>query len=74
VLLAAWIDELVFLAEHERVVPLVAQDVTLEPARASGRVGGYRSEPPHLVKAVTYHRLTFERREGAWQATVVLDV
>jgi SHS2 domain-containing protein len=39
-----------------------------------GRVGGRRGEPPHRVKAVTYHRLAFERRGAGWTATVVLDV
>jgi SHS2 domain-containing protein len=73
-LLAAWIDELIFLAEHEGLYPLEARDVTLGPTRVAGRVGGRRGEPPHLVKAVTYHRLAFERRGDAWAATVVLDV
>ncbi len=73
-LLAAWIEELIFLAEHEGLFPLEARDVTLGSTRVDGRVGGRRGEPPHLVKAVTYHRLAFERRGDAWAATVVLDV
>lgn len=73
-LLAAWIDELIFLAEHERLVPLEARDIMLGPARVQGRIGGRRGEPPHLVKAVTYHRLAFERGGAGWTATVVLDV
>jgi SHS2 domain-containing protein len=74
VLLAAWLDELVFLAEHDGIVPVAVTDVVLEPARVRARVGGYRGEPPHLVKAVTYHRLAFEPHEGGWSATLVLDV
>jgi SHS2 domain-containing protein len=73
-LLAAWLEELIFLAEDQGLVPLEARDVRLEPARVRGRVGGRRGEPPHLVKAVTYHRLAFERRGDGWTATVVLDV
>jgi SHS2 domain-containing protein len=74
VLLAAWLDELVFLAEHHRVVPVTVRDLQLEPTAVGGRVGGYRGQPPHLVKAVTYHRLAFEPHERGWRATVVLDV
>lgn len=74
VLLAAWLDELVFLAEHERVVPVAAAELVLRDGAVSGRVGGHRAEPPHLVKAVTYHRLAFEPADGGWRATVVLDV
>jgi SHS2 domain-containing protein len=74
VLLAAWLEELIFLAEHDGVVPLTAEDIVLQPGSVAARVGGYRGEPPHLVKAVTYHRLAFEPHERGWRATVVLDV
>jgi SHS2 domain-containing protein len=74
VLLAAWLEELIFLAEHDGVVPLVAEDIVLHESSVEARIGGYRGEPPHLVKAVTYHRLAFEPHERGWRATVVLDV
>jgi protein archease len=74
VLLAAWIDELVFLAEHDGVVPATVKDIVLAPTSVRGSVGGYRGHPPHLVKAVTYHRLAFEPATTGWQANVVLDV
>ena len=73
-LLAAWLEELIFLAEHEDVVPVTAADIALEPGRVRARVGGYRGQPPHLVKAVTYHGLAFAPRDGGWEATIVLDV
>jgi SHS2 domain-containing protein len=74
VLLAAWLEELIFLAEDGGVVPLTVEDIVLQPERVHARVGGYRGAPPHLVKAVTYHRLAFEPHEQGWRATVVLDV
>jgi SHS2 domain-containing protein len=74
VLLAAWLEELIFLAEHQGVVPVAVDCLHLEPASIRARVGGYRGDPPHLVKAVTYHRLTFGRSDGGWRANVVLDV
>jgi protein archease len=73
-LLAAWLDELVFLAEHERVVPVAVAELSLSPGSVRARVGGYRGDPPHLVKAVTYHRLAFEPAADGYRATVVLDV
>jgi SHS2 domain-containing protein len=74
VLLAGWIDELVFLAEHDGVVPVAVKDIVLAPTSVRGLVGGYRGHPPHLVKAVTYHGLAFEPGTTGWQANVVLDV
>ncbi|MGH2946185.1 MAG: archease [Solirubrobacteraceae bacterium] len=74
VLLAAWLEELNFLAETEGVVPVDAEELVLEPEQVRARLVGYRGRPPHLVKAVTYHRLSFEPHDGGWQAVVVLDV
>ena len=74
VLLAAWLEELNFLAETEGFTAETAEDLALEPARVRARVGGRRAAPPHLVKAVTYHRLAFERADAGWRAVAVLDV
>lgn len=73
-LLAEWLSELVFLAETEAFVPerVVALDLERESVHAV--VDGRRGAPPHLVKAVTYHRLVFEREGEVWRAAVVLDV
>jgi SHS2 domain-containing protein len=73
-LLAAWLEELVFLAESERIVPDGAEPAELSETRVRGVVRGRRGDPRPLVKAVTYHRLSFEPADGAWRATVVLDV
>lgn len=61
VLLADWLGELAFLAETEGFVPDAVEELRLEPAGLRVKVGGRRGAPPHLVKAVTYHRLAFER-------------
>jgi SHS2 domain-containing protein len=73
-LLAAWLEELVYLAETEAVVPVNVRFETLDERGLRACVEGRRGEPPNLVKAVTYHRLSFERTESGWEATVVLDV
>jgi SHS2 domain-containing protein len=74
VLFADWLGELVFLAESEGFVAerLDALDLGRDSLQAA--VEGRRGRPPHLVKAVTYHELEFERANGAWRAKAVLDV
>jgi SHS2 domain-containing protein len=73
VLLADWIGELEFLAETAGLYPREA-DLDVAGGRLEATVRGTTGDPPHVVKAVTYHRLALERRDGGWHATVVLDV
>ena len=73
-LLAAWIEELVFIAESDGVVPGRVHLEAVDERGVRARVEGRRTDPPHLVKAVTYHRLSMEPADGGWRATVVLDV
>ena len=73
--LAAWLEELVFLAEHDGVVPVAVAGLRVDASSVRGRVGGYRADPPNLVLAVTYHGWAFARAAaGGYEATVVLDV
>jgi SHS2 domain-containing protein len=72
-LLVAWLDELVYLAETEGLVPEAAE-LSLDGFRLSGLVRGRRGEPRPLVKAVTLHRLRFRPEDGVWRGRVVLDV
>lgn len=71
--LAAWLDELVFLADAEGVVAESA-DLELDGRRLTGVVRGRRGEPRPIVKAVTLHRLRFRPEDGVWRGRVVLDV
>jgi SHS2 domain-containing protein len=73
-LLAEWIGELAFLAETDGLVPQGASELVLEGDALTAEVSGVLASPAHLVKAVTYHRLSFERDGGCWRARVVLDV
>ena len=73
-LLAAFVEELVYLAESEQLVPRAVNDVELRPGRLRAHVELGRGDPPHLVKAVTYHRLAFEPHEHGYRARAVLDV
>jgi SHS2 domain-containing protein len=73
-LLAAWLEELVFLAETEGFVAKRLNWIELGQDALSAEVGGLVGEPPPVVKAVTYHGLVFEHRDGGYVARVVLDV
>jgi SHS2 domain-containing protein len=73
-LLAAWIEELGFLAESEGFVATRLVELELGSDRLRATVSGVLGEPPPLVKAVTYHRLAFEPRDEGYVARVVLDV
>lgn len=73
-LLAAWMEELVFLAEIEGFEPVTVERLELGPCSADARVTGRLGRPRPLVKAVTYHRLSFGAANDGYRATVVLDV
>ena len=73
-LLVAWLEELVFLADTEQLVPDAAQELRLEPGELRAIVRGRRGAPRPIVKAVTYHGLEFVREGGRSRAHVVLDV
>src|SRR5919202_6463734 len=60
-LLAAWLEELIFLAETEDFVPERTLSLELEPAALRADVEGRRDAPAHLVKAATYHGLSVEK-------------
>jgi SHS2 domain-containing protein len=73
-LLAAWLEELLFLSESEGFIPLAVEKLSLEDGNLSATVVGCAGQPRALVKAVTYHRLQFERFERGYRASVVFDV
>ena len=73
-LLAEWLAELAFIAESEGLVPERLESLELGEDGLTAVVIGSEDNPPHLVKAATYHRLALERSENGWRATVVLDV
>jgi SHS2 domain-containing protein len=73
-LLAAWLGELVYLAESEDLVPEALERLELSDSALSATIRARRGRPRHLVKGVTYHQLRFEESPGGFCATVVLDV
>jgi SHS2 domain-containing protein len=73
-LLAEWLSELAFSAESGALIPLRIERLDLAERSLEARVVARRGRPPHLVKAVTYHRLGMWEEERAWRARVVFDV
>jgi SHS2 domain-containing protein len=73
-LLAAWLEELAFLAESEGFEPTGLESLALAPGRLMATVSGRLGDPPPLIKAVTYHRLAFEPAGEGYRARVVIDV
>jgi SHS2 domain-containing protein len=73
-LLVRWLDELVFRAETEDLVPDDLERLDLGDGRLAATVRASRGAPRHLVKGVTYSGLQFEPHDSGYRATVVLDV
>ena len=73
-LLAAWLNELVYLIETEDLVPDEVEHLELADGRLAATVRAYPGRPRHLVKGATYNELTFEPAGNGFSATVVLDV
>ena len=74
ILLADWLEELVFLAEVEGFVPLQVVELDLRGGRLRSVVEGIRGRPRHLVKGATLHELSLSEDEEGWHGRVVLDV
>lgn len=73
-LLVRWLDELVFRAETQDLVPDEVERLELGQGRLAATVRATRGAPRHLVKGVTYSGLAFEPEGSGYRATVVLDV
>lgn len=73
-LLAAWVDEVVFVAETGGLVPRRVERLDVEPSRIRATVSFAEGPPAPLVKGATYHDLRLAEEGGVWRARVVLDV
>jgi SHS2 domain-containing protein len=73
-LLADWLDELVFVAETEELLPAALQQIELRADGLNATIRVLRGSASPLVKGITHHRLAFERAGDRFAATVVLDV
>jgi SHS2 domain-containing protein len=74
-LLVDWLNELLFLAEHERWLAVAFDAVEAGEGRVRATVRGARlAEPPAFVKAATMGGLRLQRTADGLEAEVTLDV
>jgi SHS2 domain-containing protein len=74
-LLVDWLNELLFVAETERWVPIEFEVVASAERRLEARARGVPvAEAPSAVKAATLHGLRIEERAGGLRAEVIFDV
>jgi len=74
-LLVEWLNELIFLSETSKQVFTRFRVEHLGTGELEAVVAGVAPEALKTqVKAATFHGLSVENRQGAWRASVVLDV
>jgi SHS2 domain-containing protein len=74
-LLVLWLNELLFLLEHDHIalMDIRIERLTDTDLSASGKPAEV-SAVGKYIKAATYSGLQIEEGGGLWQATIVLDV
>ena len=78
-LLRAWLAELLYLFEVERILFVKFDVVEISEDRVSGVAKGMPFSDDiewlgSILKAVTYHKLEVNRTPNRWEAQVVFDV
>ena len=77
-LLVSWLNEILFLFETRRFVPMFFQVLQVGREGISAKISGiYFSDQIGIqreVKAVTYHRLKLEKTRGGWRARLFVDL
>lgn len=78
-LLAAWLNELLYIFEVRRLVLTEFEVLELQDRRVRARVAGEPLDTGrHVmcggVKAATLHELRLEQRDDGWEGFVLLDV
>ena len=72
-LLAAWVKELVDLAEHDGFIPERVEKLRLESSSLGAVIAGERSIPQESIRMLTPRDLEVKRLDdGAWAARVIL--
>ena len=77
-LLFDWLNELVFLLDHEHLVfsqfEVAINNAGLTATCRGERLDRSRHQLEHEVKAITYHELVVRKTESGWEAEVILDI
>ncbi|MCD6353130.1 MAG: archease [Proteobacteria bacterium] len=78
-LLVAWLNEFLFLFEAERLLfrQFVVEQLDSHYLKATAKGERY-AEGRHpikgVIKAVTYHQLRIEEKEGIWKTQIIYDL
>lgn len=78
-LLVAWLNEILCLSEMTRLVPATFEIIELTDNQLTAVIKGEPFDPARhtverVAKAVTYHQLVVEERQGGWYARVYIDL
>lgn len=78
-LMVNWLSEILYLFEGEKKVltDLEIKDMDSKKLNAILRLVPFdpeRYEPQSEIKAVTYHQLSIEKKDGKWKARIIFDV
>jgi len=78
-LLVAWLNHLLYLYDVDAFLGREFKVLELTPQRLAAQARGEAYDPGRhvartAVKAATYHHLEIVKRNGGWQATVILDL
>ncbi len=78
-LLVAWLNEIIYLIQVERIVPRSFEFPVLSEDRLLARARCRRAGPSSLqggaeIKAATYHALSLRKAKSGWVAHVILDL
>ena len=78
-LLVKWLQELLFLYDAKRMVPVKFDIVKMTEKRLSAEVMtvpldavGFKMK--HQIKAVTYHKVAIKKVDGQFTVTVIFDI
>lgn len=74
-LLVDWLNELIFRAERDRMIPVAIEPLEASDTTLRARIRGMPvAEPPALVKAATLHGVRVDPDPEGVVADVILDV
>ena len=78
-LLVSWLGELLYLFDTERLLFKRFQVKRIENNSLEANAWGEVFDPARHqiktgIKAVTYHQLYVEKKDGSWEARVILDI
>ena len=78
-LLVAWLNELLYLLDAQRLVPRRTEITALDATSLTAHLSGDTIDPGRhtvrrMIKAATYHGLSLRQVDGVWEARVILDL